>query len=133
MSDERISLFVVGAHLSGMPLNHELTSLNAHLLYEVRTATDYKLFALPNTSPPKPGLLRVPGYNGPGIVGEVWALPPEAFGRVIAKIPSPLGIGKILLQDGTEVSGFLCEAFALQAAQDVTAFGGWRAFMESLQ
>ena len=78
-----------------------------------RTAQDYRLFALPNTTPPKPGLVREPGFAGPGLEVEVWSLPSDAFGRFVAKIPAPLGIGKISLEDGTAVSGFLCEAHAV--------------------
>lgn len=128
MSDENISLFVVGAHLTGMPLNRELQALNATLLREVRTAADYKLFVLPNTTPPKPGLLRAPGSAGPGILGEVWSLSPASFGAFVAKIPAPLGIGKVTLEDGTQVSGFLCEAYAVSGAKEITSLGTWRAY-----
>lgn len=131
MSGEDIAIFVVGAHLSGMPLNHELASLEGVLLQNARTAPGYRLFVLPNTTPPKPGLLRAPDAEGPGILGEVWALPPASFGRFVAKIPSPLGIGKILLEDGTEVSGFLCEAFAVRDAREITSLGGWRNYLAS--
>lgn len=126
-----VSLFVVGAHLSGMPLNKELTGAGGVLLREARTAADYRLFVLPDTVPLKPGLLRAPGSAGPGIPGEVWVLGPEAFGAFVVRIPAPLGIGKVSLEDGTQVSGFLCEAHALEGAKEITAFGGWRHFMEN--
>ena len=126
---DTLSIAVVGAHLTGLPLNHELTGQGGRLVKRSRTAGDYRLFALPNTSPPKPGLLREPGCAGPGLEVEVWTLPPDAFGRFVAKIPAPLGIGKVALEDGTSVSGFLCEAHALRGAEDITRFGGWRAFL----
>ncbi len=74
-----------------------------------------------------------PGGARTGIAGEVWALPPDAFGRFIAAIPAPLGIGKIALADGSAVSGFLCEAYAVEGATDITHFGGWRAYIASLK
>ena len=128
---ERIPLFVVGAHLSGMPLNRELTSVEAELRGPVTTAPDYRFFALPGTVPPKPGLLRAPGAGG-AIAGEVWLLDPADFGRFVARIPAPLGIGKVMMDDGEMVSGFLCEAFATEGAQDITHLGGWRAYIASL-
>jgi allophanate hydrolase len=124
-----IDIFVVGAHLSGMPLNKELLALGGTLRRAVKTAPDYRFFALPNTVPPKPGLVRSPGTFGPGIAGEVWALPPEGFGTFVAAIPAPLGIGKVTLEDGTAVSGFLCEAHALEGAREITQLGGWRAYL----
>ena len=84
-----------------------------------------------DTMPPKPGLIHEPGFAGPGIAVEVWALPPEAFGRFVQKIPAPLGIGKVMLDDGASISGFLCEAHAVREAAEVTTFGGWRAFIQS--
>ncbi|HEV7440110.1 MAG TPA: allophanate hydrolase [Methylobacterium sp.] len=127
-----IPLVVVGAHLSGLPLNPELKRLGATLVRESRTAADYRLYALPGTEPPKPGLVREPGFGGPGIAVEIWALEPEAFGRFVAEIPAPLGIGKIALADGSRVSGFLCEAHAVAGAQEVTGYGGWRAYSAAL-
>ena len=123
-----IDIFVVGAHLAGMPLNGELRNLGAIFRREARTTPDYRLFALPNTQPAKPGLVRAPGTNGPGIAGEVWALPAEAFARFVAAIPSPLGIGKVALSGGALVSGFLCEAHAVTGAAEITQLGGWRAY-----
>ena len=125
---ERIELAVVGAHLSGMPLNGELLDLGATLVGPARTAPDYRLHALPGTVPPKPGLIRAPGFAGPGIAVEVWALSPAAFGRFVAMIAAPLGIGKVALADGRVVSGFLCEGWAAADAPDITRFGGWRAY-----
>lgn len=126
---DAILLVVVGAHLSGLPLNHQLTDLGGTHLRTTRTAPDYRLYALPGTSPAKPGLVRDPGFAGPGLAVEVWGLSPAAFGRFAAAIPAPLGIGKISLEDGSAVSGFLCEAHALEGAEEITAHGGWRAYL----
>jgi allophanate hydrolase len=129
--DSLVPIVVVGAHLTGMPLNKELTGPGGRLIKKCRTASDYKLFALPNTTPAKPGLVREPGYLGNGLAVEVWALPPAAFGEFVARIPAPLGIGKVTLDDGSQISGFLCEAHAVAGAEDITSHGGWRAFIES--
>ncbi|GAA0532663.1 allophanate hydrolase [Rhizomicrobium palustre] len=130
--DKGVDLFVVGAHLSDMPLNKELRDLKARFVTAAQTAPDYELYALANTTPPKPGMVRAPSADAASIAGEVWRLTPEAFGRFVAKIPTPLGIGKIHLSDGSEVSGFLCEPIALQGARNITSFGGWRAFIASM-
>lgn len=127
-----LPIVVVGAHLSGMPLNHELTSVGGIPLGEVRTAPDYRFYALAGTVPPKPGLVRDPGFAGPGILAEEWALPPAAFGAFVARIPAPLGVGKVMLDDGRQVTCFLCENHALQGATEITGFGGWRAYRASL-
>jgi allophanate hydrolase len=126
-------LAVCGAHLSGLPLNSQLTSLGATLVRATRTAPGYKLYALPNTTPPKPGLVRVSASEcGASIEVEVWELTTAAFGRFVAAIPAPLGIGSVTLEDGSTVQSFLCEAIAVRDARDVTSFGGWRAFLRSL-
>lgn len=126
----RIAVVVVGAHLSGMPLNGELRALGATFVRAGTTAAEYRLFALPGTTPPKPGLLRVKQGEGSAIAIEVWALEPAAFGTFVAAIPSPLGIGTIRLEDGSTAKGFLVEAMAVEGARDVSAFGGWRRFVE---
>jgi allophanate hydrolase len=131
--EDGIALFVVGAHLTGMALNKDLVALGGIFQRAVATAPDYRLYALPNTTPPKPGMIFDPGSAGLGIQGEVWLLPPAAFGKFVAAIPPPLGIGKIALADGSTVSGFLCEAYATQGAVEITRFGGWRAYTESLK
>ncbi|WP_193336097.1 allophanate hydrolase [Devosia beringensis] len=131
IAEDMLTLVVVGAHLTGMPLNHELTGPGGKLIKACRTAGDYRLFALPNTTPSKPGLIREPGFAGAGLEVEVWALPPDAFGRFVARIPAPLGVGKITLEDGSTVTGFLCEAHALLGAEEVTAHGGWRSYIAS--
>ena len=123
---------VVGAHLSGMPLNGQLTERGAALVGAARTAPHYKLFALPGTTPPKPGLLRVGAGQGACIALEIWEMPVAAYGSFVAMIPSPLGIGTLELSDTSTVQGFLCEAQAVEAAQDISQTGGWRAYMASL-
>jgi len=126
-SGERLELAVVGAHLSGMALNHELRDAGGRLERRARTRPDYRLFALSGT-PAKPGLLRVGDREGGAIEVEVWSLDPAAFGCFVAAIPPPLAVGRLRLDDGSEPSGFLVEAAATTAAQDITAFGGWRRY-----
>ncbi|MFZ9406443.1 MAG: allophanate hydrolase, partial [Burkholderiaceae bacterium] len=115
-----VQVAVVGAHLSGMPLNGQLTERGATLLRSTRTAPDYQLFALPNTTPPKPGLLRVASGTGHGIALEIWEMPVSHFGSFVALIPEPLGIGTLRLEDGSTVQGFLCEPIALEGATDIS-------------
>jgi len=127
-SGDEIAIAVVGAHLSGMALNGELTTLGGRLLEEAATAPDYKLYAL-DTTPPKPGMLRVEPGAGSTIKLELWALSAASFGKFVAAIPPPLGIGTIRLADGRGIKGFLVEPAAITGARDISAFGGWRAFM----
>ncbi len=126
-----VKVAVVGAHLSGLPLNHELTQRGARLERATRTAARYRLFALPGTTPPKPGMARVDSGAGHAIELEVWTLPASAFGSFVAGIPSPLGIGRVELEDGEWVQGFVCESWALGNAAEVSHFGGWRAYLAS--
>ena len=123
-----LTLAVVGAHLRGLPLNGQLIERGARFLRATHTAPHYRLFALPGTSPPKPGLLRVPD-GGVAIEVELWAMPTAAVGSFLALIPAPLGLGTLQLADGTQCHGFLCESHALAAAQDISHHGGWRAFV----
>jgi allophanate hydrolase len=127
-SGDEIAIAVVGAHLSGMALNGELQALGARLLEATTTAPDYKLYAL-DTVPPKPGMLRVDAGEGHSIKLELWALSAAAFGKFVAAIPPPLGIGTIRLADGRGVKGFVVEPVAIDGARDISAYGGWRAFM----
>ncbi len=120
---------VVGAHLSGLPLNGELRALGGRWLETAKTAPDYRLFALSDTAPAKPGLLRVDSGKGVSIEVEVWALPLEAFGRFTDAVPAPLSIGTIKLSDGRSVKGFLVEAAGTAGARDISSFGGWRAYL----
>ncbi|MGH8492720.1 MAG: allophanate hydrolase [Moraxellaceae bacterium] len=128
--ENTITVAVVGAHLSGMPLNTQLIERGAVLLESTKTAAKYRFFALPGTVPPKPGLLRV-AENGASIAVELWAMPVQHFGSFVGLIPAPLGIGTLETADGRQVKGFICEPWALHDAQDITEFGGWRAFMAS--
>ena len=123
-----VEVAVVGAHLSGEPLNHQLTERSARLLKTCRTATDYRIYALAGTITAKPGLVRDPGFRGPGIELEIWAMPEGRFGDFVAAIPAPLGIGTVRLDDGDEVKCFICEPQALAGSTDITHFGGWRAY-----
>ena len=125
---DEIPIAVVGAHLSGMALNGELKALDARLLEEAVTAPDYKLYAL-DTTPPKPGMLRVEAGTGQAIKLELWAMSPAAFGKFVAAIPPPLSIGTIRLADGREAKGFIVEPAAIVGAKDISAYGGWRAFI----
>ena len=131
VANGRVEIAVVGAHLSGLPLNRELVELGAAFSREVETTPDYRLFALPGSSPAKPGLLRVGDGAGAAIKAEVWTLDPAGFGAFVARIPAPLGIGSIRLEGGGSVKGFLVEAEAVKAAEDVSRFGGWRAYLKS--
>ncbi|MDM0007545.1 allophanate hydrolase [Variovorax sp. J22G73] len=135
---DMLPIAVVGAHLSGMPLNGQLTERGATLLRATTTSPAYRLHALPGTVPPKPGLQRVAegagegdGKAGAAIALEVWAVPLAQVGSFLALIPPPLGLGSVELADGTWVKGFICEGHALAGAQDVTSHGGWRAYVAS--
>jgi allophanate hydrolase len=124
-----IAVAVVGAHLSGLPLNGELRALDARLLECTATAAEFRLYALADTWPLKPGLLRVADGQGAAVEVELWALSAENFGRFVAAIPPPLTIGTIKLGDGRSVKGFLVEAAATAGARDISSFGGWRAYL----
>lgn len=124
---------VVGAHLTGQPLNAQLTSRGARLVSMTKTAPGYRLYALRDTVPPKPGLVRTPGFAGPGIELEVWAMPTSQFGSFVAAIPAPLGIGSVDLADGSVVKGFVCEPFAIDGAAEITRFGGWRGYLATME
>jgi allophanate hydrolase len=128
-----VKLAVVGAHLSGQPLNPQLLSRAARLVGTCRTAPRYRLFALAGTVPAKPGLARVaPGESGTSIELEVWEMSPEAFGDFVAAVPAPMAIGSVELEDGSSVKGFLCEPYALAGAREISEFGGWRAYLRAI-
>ncbi len=126
-----VKLAVVGAHLAGMPLHWQLTSREARLVSATKTAPAYKLYAMAETTPPKPALIHV-GDGGSSILVEVYELDFEAFGSFVAEVPAPLAIGTVTLEDGTTVKGFVAEPRALNGATDITALGGWRAYIASL-
>lgn len=127
-----IEIVVVGAHLSGMPLNRELTERGASFRRAATTTADYRFYALAGGPPKRPGLIRVADGTGAPIACEVWALPPAGFGTFVNAIPSPLGIGTLRLADGTTPKGFLAEPEGLVGAEEITAHGGWRAFVAHL-
>jgi allophanate hydrolase len=127
----RIEVAVCGAHLSGMPLNHQLSSRDAWLVKATRSAACYRLYALPGGPPLRPAMVR--DASGGNIEVEVWSVPEDRFGSFVAGIPSPLGIGRIELEDGSMVSGFICEQGGIQGAEDITAFAGWRGYIRSKQ
>ncbi|MDR7116476.1 allophanate hydrolase [Caulobacter sp. BE254] len=126
-----VKLAVVGAHLAGMPLHWQLTSREARLVAATRTAPAYRLYAMAETTPPKPALVHV-GDGGSAILVEVYELDFEAFGSFTAEVPAPLAIGTVTLEDGTSVKGFVAEPRALNGATDITELGGWRAYIASL-
>ena len=126
--DSEIELVVVGAHLSGMPLNSELRKLGARFCRAVKTAPAYRLYALAGQATPKPGLVRSADGRGSSIEVEVWSLPPDGFGRFVAAIPPPLGIGTVALADRTTPKGFLVETAGLKGAVDISQLGSWRAY-----
>jgi allophanate hydrolase len=132
-STDTLPIAVLGAHMSGMALNRDLVGIGAHMVFRGQTAPLYRLYALPDTHPPKPGLVRTPLGNGARIELEVWAVPLAAVGAFLAAIPAPLGLGTVELDDGRRVHGFLCEAHAVVAAADISEFGGWRAYMRASQ
>lgn len=147
LANPGLDLFVVGAHLTGQPLNAQLVQAGGTLVGPARTADGYRLYALA-TEPPKPGLVRVPedgpgAGTGPGrgpvagggavrgIEGEIWRLPASGFGTFTAAVPAPMTIGTVELADGQRISGFLVEPYAVEGAPDITRFGGWRAYAAS--
>jgi allophanate hydrolase len=123
-----VRLAVVGAHLRGEPLNHQLLDRGARLVAATATAPEYRLYRLPDADPAKPGLVRVAG-DGVEVEVEVWELGEREFGTFVAAVPPPLAIGTVRLMDGSEVKGFLCEPYAVAGARDISAFGGWRAYL----
>ena len=128
-----VLMAVVGAHLTGQPLNWQLTSRRARLVRTVRTHADYRLYVLPNSTPAKPGLIYSPGCAGPGIELEVWAMPEDTVGSFLNGIPAPLSLGTIGLEDGSSVKGFLCEPSGVVGAEEITQLGGWRGYVQRMK
>jgi allophanate hydrolase len=124
-----ILMAVVGAHLTGQPLNWQMTQRKSRHVRTTRTHGDYRLYAVPNTTPPKPGLVYAPGFNGEGIEVEVWAMPEDTVGSFLNAIPPPLSLGTLRLADGSMVKGFLCEPSGIAGAEEITHLGGWRNYM----
>ncbi|MFN0218040.1 MAG: allophanate hydrolase [Hyphomicrobium sp.] len=123
-----VQVAVVGAHLSGQPLNAQLQERNARLLRRTRTSQGYSFYALAGTVPAKPGLV-FDGTGAGGIEVEIWEMDEAAFGSFVAMIPPPLAIGTVALADGGTVKGFVCEGHAVDGARDITSFGGWRNYL----
>ena len=123
----QVRLAVCGAHLAGLPLNWQLTSRQGRLVKAVKSAAEYKFYALPGGPPHRPGMVRV-GAGGSAVAMEIWELPAVEFGSFVAAIPAPLGIGTVRLDDGSSVLGFVCEAVAAAGAEDISALGDWRQY-----
>lgn len=132
VSGQHIRVAVVGAHLTGMPLNFQLTTRHAVHVETTTTAAAYALYALPGTVPPKPGLARIDADLGSQIIVELWDIPTARFGEFVAEIPTPLGMGNVELVDGRWVKGFICEPYGLKGAKNISEMGGWRAYIQSL-
>ncbi len=128
---DMIKVALCGAHMQGLPLNSQLTALGGEFVMATLTSPNYKLFKLSNFMPERPGLIRV-SQGGYSIALEVWQMPVSNYGKLVAAVPAPLGFGTLTLADGTQVSGFLCEAYATEQAQDISALGGWRAYLSKL-
>src|SRR5512143_104035 len=126
----QVRVAVCGAHLSGLPLNGQFTARGGRLVAAVRSAPEYRLYALAGGPPLRPGMVRV-AEGGGAIEMEIWELPAREYGGFVAGIPAPLGIGMVTLADGKQVQGFVCEAAAVGAAEDITRFGGWRGYLAS--
>lgn len=120
---------VCGLHMKGFPLNTQLTDLNAAYVKTVHSAPCYKMYTLP-TIPEKPGMVKV-ASDGTSLEVEIWELTYEALGRLLTQIPSPLGLGQITLEDGTTVTGFICEPYGITNARDISSYGGWRYYIRS--
>lgn len=130
-SADELELAVCGAHMTGLPLNHELTSRGARFLRAARTSPAYRFYALAGGPPARPGLVRYRDGGGAGIELEIWAMPKSRLGDFMAGIPAPLSIGTVNLEDGTTAKGFLCESEGVVGALDITAHGGWRAWLKA--
>jgi allophanate hydrolase len=126
-----MAIAVCGAHMQGLPLNKQLTERGGYFVHKMSSAPAYRFYALPGGPPARPGMVKV-NEGGGAIELEVWALPHAQVGSFLAGIPSPLGLGKVALADGTSVTGFVCEASATAGAQDITHLRGWRAYLATL-
>lgn len=126
-----IQVAVCGAHMTGLPLNTQLTSLGGTFIEETTTAPVYKLYKLNGFTPARPGLLRVVS-GGAAITLEVWQLPIENYGTFVSGVPAPLGFGTLTLNDGRAVNGFLCEHYATLNAIDISHLGGWRHYLKEI-
>lgn len=126
-----INVAVCGAHMTGLPLNSQLTNLGGIFVKETKTAPLYRLYKLNGFTPARPGLLRV-ASEGISITLEVWQLPIENYGAFVSGVPAPLGFGTLTLADGSLVNGFLCEHYATLDAVDISEMGGWRHYLKDI-
>ena len=128
---QTVKLAVVGAHLKDMPLHWQLTSREAVFVEATHTAPTYTLYAMADSVPPKPALVHVgpDAAGGAAIAVEVYELDVSAFGSFVVDVPPPLAIGSVTLADGSTVKGFVAESRATVGAEDITALGGWRAYV----
>jgi allophanate hydrolase len=126
---DTLVLAVCGAHMSGLPLNGELTGRGATLIRACRSAAKYRFYALEDFAPPRPGMVHAGDARGHAIDLELWSVPAERFGEFIAGVPSPLAIGTVDLEDGSSVKGFVCEAYAARGARDISELGSWRTYV----
>jgi len=126
--ERTIDVLVCGAHLSGLPLNHQLTSRKAALVETTHSADCYRMYLLAGGPPFRPGMIRDPG-QGVALPVEIWRVPADQFGSFVAGIPAPLGIGQVELEDGRWVAGFICEPVGLEGAREITDLGGWRNYV----
>ncbi|MFI4939558.1 MAG: allophanate hydrolase [Burkholderiales bacterium] len=126
-----VDIAVCGAHMSGLPLNHQLTNAGARFKSRTVTAPVYQFYVLPGGPPQRPGMVRTDRRTGAAIELEIWSIPVTAYGKFVDGIPAPLGIGRVQLSDGSQVQGFVCETAGIADAIDITAFGGWRAYLAS--
>jgi allophanate hydrolase len=124
---QTVKLAVVGAHLKDMPLHWQLTSRDARFVGAFETAPNYRLYAMADSVPPKPALVY--SDEGGPIALEVYELGVAEFGSFVAEVPAPLAIGTVTLADGSSVKGFVAEPRAITGAEDITALGGWRAYI----
>jgi len=130
MKNKTIEVGVCGAHMTGLPLNDQLTELGATFVKATKTDKIYRLFEVPEKVPPRPGMVR-DTQNGTSLELEIWSMPLENFGAFMIQIAEPLGIGTVILEDGSSVYGFLCESDLIKGAKEITSYGGWRGYISS--
>jgi allophanate hydrolase len=129
-TEQMIHVAVCGAHMTGLPLNPQLTNLGASFVEATSTSADYKLYKLNGFTPARPGLIRVLS-GGTEIALEIWALPIKHYGTFVSGVPAPLGFGTLTLADGRTVNGFLCEHYATLDAVDISHLGGWLNYLSA--
>jgi allophanate hydrolase len=131
ITPQYMEIAVAGLHLSGQPLNHQLTSLGSRLKRSCTTSAEYKMYLVKDARGEKPGLIRLSNGKGSAFELEIWEVPLENAGKFIAMIPQPLGIGTLNLHDGTQVKGFICEPCVMEQSEDISRFSGWREYVRA--